>query len=844
MGKFKKLLEKKSKENKREYKYIGYKKLKRKINEIFIKLRLTKNSIININPRESIFSKFLGFFTMKRLNEGEYSSKISNLQDFIKNDLIKNFFHELNNEIHSVYKFYSCEESAISNELNQLLIHKNEENEKLTTIDDYSQKLYLLSLQIKLLYECLILNFEAIRKICKKFDKKLKIFVGGDSFCVYYLKTLIYRKNSDLCYMLRMQTIEQGLILIQNRLNYITQREKILLSKSNKESIVSNDYNGEITEADLIKEIDGHIEKSKNIIESIITKEQYIMTNINLGLLLKYNFESDDDKKDGIRLSMLNDDEIDNQKFEPEYANILKQKEESLSNLRLFVNKNVYQNIIYLFFYYLNDANHTNIVLIFFHLFFNYFLLGISYIQILYALKLYKNEQATKYYGLILGFIILVQFFASKMKNFLLWYKYKLLILISSTMVILTQVIYLLGINYIEYRTEIDKYFWLFSFLYSLFIGIPTSTSISVQYLINLVPKNTLVLLLKNLTFHKYIFLYLGLILYYLFDKNFCLILIMSFILMSFLIFFFFTEKDSKDFYQFRPNLKELSEKIEFFDKNGMIIQKKDSNDINNDIILSDEPDLKESIMNLEELKNSQKIKIEKANEEFSNMNEKSNFNVSNLVLRNTKNIIKNISDNSKNRRGFFLFLFQFLSSFYKQAILIIFLINYTNNNIDRTIFKKQLYDIIVILSLPIGYLLYKAFNRYNDIHYIFRFYFIINCVLLFIFAFQYNSKYILFFFMIFISFNYVMDGKINMFFAINYRNEESIFKIKLNKLFNFAYYFGKIFGSLSFYFFVGKEFWFLSFGTFIYFLAIFYYKFIQLPKIILLGRVYSKEIN
>ena len=120
MGKFKKLLEKKSKENKREYKYIGYKKLKRKINEIFIKLRLTKNSIININPRESIFSKFLGFFTMKRLNEGEYSSKISNLQDFIKNDLIKNFFNELNNEI-------NFEEVKIAfNKVNFILNEKNE----------------------------------------------------------------------------------------------------------------------------------------------------------------------------------------------------------------------------------------------------------------------------------------------------------------------------------------------------------------------------------------------------------------------------------------------------------------------------------------------------------------------------------------------------------------------------------------------------------------------------------------------------------------------------------------------------------------------------------------------
>ena len=42
----------------------------------------------------------------------------------------------------------------------------------LTSIEDDSQKIYVISLRMKLLYDCLILNFEAIRKICKKFDNK------------------------------------------------------------------------------------------------------------------------------------------------------------------------------------------------------------------------------------------------------------------------------------------------------------------------------------------------------------------------------------------------------------------------------------------------------------------------------------------------------------------------------------------------------------------------------------------------------------------------------------------------------------------------------------------------
>ena len=153
-------------------------------------------------------------------------------------------------------------------------------------------------------------------------------------------------------------------------------------------------------------------------------------------------------------------------------------------------------------------------------------------------------------------------------------------------------------------------------------------------------------------------------------------------------------------------------------------------------------------------------------------------------------------------------------------------------------------YDILVVISLPLGYLLYKAFNRYNDIHSIFRFYFIINCVLLFIFTFEYKSNYLLLFFVVYSTFNYVMDSKINIFFAVNYRNELTYFKLKVNKLVNLAYYFGKIIGSICLYFFINSQFYFLSVGTFIYFAASFYDRFIKLSKFIILGRSYSKEIN
>ena len=395
MVKFKKYLEEKTTENNSKYTYINYKKLKGIINETYIKLRITKGKIININPDKTIFSKFLSFFTMKRLNDGEYSSKINDIKDFTKNPLVKDFFIELNKEINSLYKFYSREEISLSNDLNHLFLNKRVDinSENLTTIDDDSQKLYMLALKIKLLYECLMLNFEAVRKICKKFDKKLKTFLNNNSFCIYYIKALIDYHNSDLSYLLKMQIIEQGLILIQNKVRYIKQKKYNLIKDPQKKNKLSNmDYGGELTEQDLINEIDSHLEKTNDIIEGILSNEKYTISNINLGLILKYDDSKNinNNYKDGERLSIRNEYAID---YDNEHINAFLKKEESLSITRMFINKDVYQNIINIFFYYLNDLNYNNIVLLFFHLFFDYMIIGVAYMQVIFVLLFSEKKR-------------------------------------------------------------------------------------------------------------------------------------------------------------------------------------------------------------------------------------------------------------------------------------------------------------------------------------------------------------------------------------------------------------------------------------------------------------------
>jgi len=289
--------------------------------------------------------------------------------------LIKDFFFELNKEINSLYKFYSREEISISNELNRLFIAKklDSQTETLTSIEDDSQKIYVISLRMKLLYDCLILNFEAIRKICKKFDKKLQNFLNKNSFCVFYLEALINYHNSDLSYLLKMQIIEQGLILIQNRVSYLIDRKNNLLKDPQKKNKLTNlDYNGELTEADLINEIDDNLSKTNDIIEGMITNEKYTITNINLGLILKYDGEYKNDliNNQDDNYKIIDNDEKINEfaiDYDSEHINILLKKEEMLTVIRMFINKEIYVKMINIFFYFLNDLNYRNILLIFFH---------------------------------------------------------------------------------------------------------------------------------------------------------------------------------------------------------------------------------------------------------------------------------------------------------------------------------------------------------------------------------------------------------------------------------------------------------------------------------------------
>ena len=641
-------------------------------------------------------------------------------------------------------------------------------------------------------------------------------------------------------------------------------KNNLLKEPEMKNKYANLDNNGELTVEDLINEINDNLSKTNDIIEGMITNEKYTITNINLGLILKYDgeYKNDINNQDDNYKVIDNDEKINEYAidYDTEHINMLLKKEEMLSVIRMFINKEIYVKMINIFFYYLNDLNYRNILLIFFHLFLNYFVMGASFMQIIIVI-LFTEKDKINLYGFGIGLMYLSQLlsniilYKTKLSNIQLKY----LISISLSIIIVLQMSYL----YLIYLIGKEKWNYLLIVAWlSLFpslIGIFTWSKLSMKYIMNCVPKNSLFMLSKKLSLFKGTFLFAGIIIFYLFNKYVCYFIIFFCLLMIILFLNFFTEKNSDKFYKYKTNFNELLEKMHLFDNSGEILEKNKKSSINDEILYSFERNMIRESVALEQLKAEQQLQLEKANQEFNELNQKNNFNIYNVVPDKTKFILKNLSDKTRKIRFIFLFFFQFFSVFYRQILTILTLVNYinqaevnrnTNDEIeDVQLFKISAFDILMVfsLSLALDYLLYKAykaFNRYNDIHSIFRFYFYINSLILFIYPFSYDSPYLLLLFVIFISFNYVMDNKIILFFGENYRDEKTPFKFKVNELVNIAYYSGKIFGSISLFIIIEKEFYFLIFGALIYLGASFYERFIKLSKIIILGRSFSKEIN
>ena len=185
-------------------KYLNYKLLKKEINQIYITIRTTddfNNQIFESREKKSDFSY----------------SRISAWKSLKHSNLIKDFFDKLDNEIKNFYFNYSSIEKELFQKLNVLMKSKEDYSKiKGMVIKTQCENLYILTLDTRLFNDFIFINLEAIRKIMKKFDKKIKPFYNDKSLMLRYIKTRLDYHNSDLNYILKMKIFDELVLLIDN----------------------------------------------------------------------------------------------------------------------------------------------------------------------------------------------------------------------------------------------------------------------------------------------------------------------------------------------------------------------------------------------------------------------------------------------------------------------------------------------------------------------------------------------------------------------------------------------------------------------------------------------------
>ena len=858
MVKFKKFLSKKEEENQKnkEYIYIDYKSLKCLINQIYVKLRIEKWQFFKLfkqNHEKTQQCSLLGIISKyfpKQLSNTEYNSKIENLKSFARDVLVNEFFSLLNKEINKVYKFYSFYEKVISEKLNHLFLNEKKKNDVdayTAIIDDY-EKLNIICLQIKLFQECLITNFEAIRKICKKFDKKLRLFFNDNSLSIFYLKALTEYHNSDINYLLKMQIIEQALIILQNRTSVLLHRKKMLQKQPKKNKISRNKKNANYseeyylnTEESLKKTIDEYNKRLIEIINDMIHNEKYLITNINTGIYFEYDNEEKNDTSiyDYTTLNEYNEDG----EYTTEQVNSLNFKENSLSLTRMFINPDEYENMLNLFFYFLNAKSVQNIFIIIINSLLNSVFSVIFHVKILQLNNIDENLINA---GILFFIFILGEFISGRLFSILNTYKTWLIFFNT----IFSVFIFMANFNILKEKININEerkmIYNLFLIIFSFFIGMGSSIKPVKKCLMSCLPKNNLLRFSRNfILFHKVFFYFTVLILYILhrffkieINKNMSVGIIVIYCIMSLLVLVLFSDFNSKDFLKYKPKFFKEFNQIKFFDSSGVILEK-----LADDLAFSDRNDdlIDRTSIVIEKLKEDEKKMLAIANKEFDELNAKANFNVSNIVLEKTNYLLLRLVDTSKKWRVAFLLIFVYFSSLFKQ-----YLIYFMLQNLFMVEDNFSALNLISFVFAPlIGKIIQNMLHKLNNIELIFKLYCIGNFTMLVLKLF--NLVPIIVYILLYLPFNHVMGNKLNKFFAINYLNEKTFFKINLNSLANLIFYLGKISGCVIFILecldniIVRTTIIFL--GLAVYSTFIFFENFIRLSKIVMLGRVWSKKM-
>lgn len=739
-------------------KYLNYKLLKQAINQIYITIRTTddfNNQIFESREKKSDFSY----------------SRISAWKSLKHSNLIKDFFDKLDNEIQNFYFNYSSIEKELFQKLNVLMKSKEDYAKiKGMVVKTQCENLYILTLDTRLFNDFIFINLEAIRKIMKKFDKKIKPFYNDKSLMLRYIKTRLDYHNSDLNYILKMKIFDELVLLIDNLIKVLSKRSDEI--ENNKQY----DRNDENVYKNIFSKIKKYSNEIQNHINTISVTNNYRIPYLNLAMFLDYEQNSPNDTN---LTSNLNEDDFYNYNME------LKKRDGSILITKKFLSLTGFNELKKINKGNLSDLNRDNVNIMIINVLLNSIMKNINY---LIYIPFFNRDYNIYYIGICLAMIFLgnlfstffLNIFSKSNKHFKLVLLFNILLILCSNLMI---------IPYFQYDDDNSKKYLYIFFLSKFIFGLGSSGKIERQYLMTFLPKNILYLYIKryneNLINGKLLGMIIGILFIYLttFNQKNSTIYVMS-IILSILNMFTIVYAS----YIFRSPSKAKFSLMKKKIKTFKVFERLNSEESSHSDNIKEPP--KRNSKSKEEMSQEEIEQVDKNNEELGQFNLKSKFTDSNLIKDN----VNNICYSYKKNLPYLLQLLTFhvcISEFILCSINIIYPI---------TLFKNQSIDYYcMVIPLFLFNLVHKLYNDFYSkqkfILSLLHLEIVIFFSLFFIFIFP---IFIINFLYVFIVFsNMIIQRKLRRFIAEIFPDDFIIRKFKSNSYITFLSYISSIIGSL-----------------------------------------------
>ena len=729
-------------------KYINYKLLKQKLNEIYIQVRIKDN----LQTTETFESHS---FT---------------------------FLNALEEEIRSLYHSYMTIEKDIFGKLNKILhTNKNDDLNESAILMQY-QQIYLLSLDAHLYSDFVYTNLEGIRKIMKKFDKK---FSNNDnSLMLQFINNLLDDPNSDFNYILQLKIVDETILLIKQTLNRLSQsltkRLKIKRANMNQE-----DESEMKRLNDFERNSNIYFKEALTNLDQININGKYRMRYLNLGMF--FHYEKNRSIEDINYFFVGNDSDFG-------YSLLNKDKEENVFLTKKFLSSSGFEKLKDENMKMISNENAQNIEFIINNTAIMNFIYGMNFGWVIKLCNdTYQVDQC--YLGFAIAMIIIGKVIGKNCFRCILNTErhYKVCLQLSSLLIIISnfflfnphevftsstmndkqdnmvqpdfgpQIIQQNITNETNNISTYSTYFILLIFT-RLILGFAVSGSVERKYLISFLPKNSLYFSIKKYNKFQLIGIIIGLLFGIVIPINIYMIILIIVSNVLHLIYISIIFHSPID-----PKFSILNKELRIQHKADY----KSNGKLHSNSVHSEERnvDLAE-----EDLTKEENQQVKQTNEILSEINKKNRYSDSNLVPSKLSEII-----NDYKRRKISLFMILMfivsVSEFIITALQVIFPVLVICNN-------ERYYKLTIVIPFLAFYPLdkvIKVFGRKKFLNQLLaiQYVMLLTMVCLSFVAIDLFSM----FYLVIIPINLIVQKKIRKFIALTFEEDLNIKCIKANNM-------------------------------------------------------------